>query len=85
MRPRALVAIIVLDLVGITSAAGAAGSRISRTLGRELLCIPLAVAIGPHDRRETMEEDAGSGGRLPAWSRVTPKSLRIASCDLVIE
>jgi hypothetical protein len=39
MRPRALVAIIVLDLVGITSAAGAAGSRISRTLGRELLCI----------------------------------------------
>jgi hypothetical protein len=33
MRPRALVAIIVLDLVGITSAAGAAGSRISRTLG----------------------------------------------------
>jgi hypothetical protein len=49
------------------------------------LRLALAVAIGPHDRRETMEEDAGSGGRLPAWSRVTPKSLRIASCDLVIE
>jgi hypothetical protein len=49
MRPRALVAIIVLDLVGITSAAGAAGSRISRTLGRELPCIcPAQWRLLPH-------------------------------------